>query len=191
MAKKIKLAIVYVVLAALVVLTILGFCIPVSYIPEINAPYTITITSSDGYAEYEGFDVQNNKERYDVFYEKYDNSMKQSFFASLFSGNLFYKNRIELISSKPSYKGYKMAFTYATEQTVRLNGKDYADTTDTSTVLKFTRLYFDVVNTDGIQLVNMFYEVPTVVNGTNKTLYYSRKVLADFSEVYQAIVDAQ
>ena len=48
-----------------------------------------------------------------------------------------------------------------------------------------------IVETSGFAKVAMYYEVPTVVNETNKTEYYKRLVIANFDELYKTIVDAQ
>lgn len=190
MKKTIKLSLIYGVLVALVAVLVMGFCITKSYSPEIKAPHTIIITSSNGQAQYDGGDVQNTKERYDVLYGMFEKATSESFIASLFSGNMSYTSRIES-SQIPEFTGYRMMFSYAEEQTVMLNGKEYAHGTGSQTILKFQKTYFDVVETNGFAKVAMYYEVSRVVNGTNQTEYYKRLVIANFDELYNAIVDAQ
>ena len=190
MSKTIKLSIIYGVLLVLVAVLVMGFCIKKSYNPEISAPHAIIITSSNGQAQYDGGDVQNTKERYDVLYGMFEKATTESFIASLFSGNMSYASRIESAQT-PEFTGYRMMFSYADEQTVVLNGQEYAHGTGSQTILKFQKVYFDVVETNGFAKVAMYYEVPTVVNETNKTEYYKRLVIADFDELYKAIVDAQ
>ena len=190
MAKTLKISLIYGVLIVLVAVLVMGFCIPKSYNPEIEAPHTIIITSSNGQAQYDGGDIQNTKDRYDVLYGMFEKATTESFIASLFSGNMSYTQRIES-SPTPEFTGYRMMFGYANEQTVMLNGKEYAHSTGSQTILKFKKVYFDVVESEGFTKIAMYYEVPTVVNGTNKTEYYKRLVIADFNELYDAIVDAQ
>ncbi|MBQ3494244.1 MAG: hypothetical protein IJA69_02390 [Clostridia bacterium] len=191
MSKTVKLSIAYTLIVVVALVLILGFCLKKSYNPEIDAPNIISITTASGQAEYDGGDDTNNKERFNELYKEYTEATSENFVSALFSGNMFYASRIELLSSVPSFEGYKMMFKYAQEQTIMLNGKEYAHASASSVILKYDTVYFDVVDTDGIEKVNMYYKVTTTQNNNQKTEYYKRAVLADFSALHQAIVDAQ
>lgn len=190
MAKKISLIVLYCVLAILVVGIVLGVCINNSYLPEIQSPYSVYAKNETGVAQSYNTDMQTDKDAYDEFMKEFNKSFEESYISSIFSGHAFKNDRIELVGkTKPTFSKWSIRFTYNTEQTIMLNGKEYAHVTNTSKVLKFSEVIFDLQESEGLTQNKMYYVVNETVNGENVTNYYSRVILCNFDGLYDFVTD--
>lgn len=190
MAKKNKgwLILTYCLVAVLVLSTIVCCFVKTSYRPEIENPYAFTAQISGNADSYIACDKDHNTERYNEVLEAFNSSFEESVLSSLFSGRLFGKSRIESSQSLPSFSGYTLKLSFATKQTIVLNGKEYNPPTNSSQTIEYEEIYVDVANDNGFG-VNYVYYVYKYVDSSNinRTTYYKQTVQCNFDGLYDLL----
>ena len=190
MTKKNKgvLIAVYCLVAVLVLSTIVCCFVKTSYRPEIQDPYAFTAYISGNADSYIACDKDNNKDRYNEVLTTFNDSFTESVLSSLFSGRMFSKSRIESSQSLPSFSGYTLKLSFATKQTIMLNGKEYNPPTNSSQTIEYDEIYVDVAGDNGFG-VNYVYYVYNYVDSSNinRTTYYKQTVKANFNELYDLL----
>ncbi len=183
------LAVVYCLLALLVISVVVSCFVKVSSKPEIQGPdvYYIKVENQ---AEYTLADKEHNTEKYNKINDAFEGSFKEAFLTSLFSGRLSFESKIENMTSAPTFKGYKVKLGYASEQTVMYKGKEFNPPTNTAETVKYTSAYIDITEGQGYTTQYLYYEYTyTDASNTQKTAYYKQSFLANFDELYKLLAD--
>ena len=102
----------------------------------------------------------NTAQQYKEIADLYNKESKVSILTALFTGAYSTKadivNENTTISNKISSE-YWLVFEFDEEQTLKLNGKEYIDSTSTSSdPVTFTKVVLQVTNTQGMQLVTAY-----------------------------------
>lgn len=192
MAKKISLISLYCVLGLLVVAFVVGACVNVSYKPQIQSPFKYFVMSSDNSATYLQCSINDNTERYNELTKELNKAFNESVVSSIFSGRSGNKSRIELVgTTAPSFTSYKLKLDFLTESAIKLNGKNYTHPSNSAQELKYTEVYFDVVDAKGMQQNVMYYAVPVVkISGEEIIEYYKQTFYSNFDNLYKMINEA-
>ena len=178
----VSLGLVLVLATAVVLLAVLKK----DYSPEFDlSPKSMNITnsSSTGYYNYLATDDEKAKAMFEKIVAQYNDSMKQSILASMFSGNLFKNIEISLKSSAPTLSGYKVEFDYKADMTLKKDGKDYVYGTDSSKTIKFQRIMFALDDTQGFHEFNIY----AIEEINSKEYYYEITTIANTYELYQTV----
>ena len=145
MTKKNKwvLITVYCLLAVLVALIAVSCFVKVDSKPQIDSPDAYYITLDNQEAYYDIADKVNSKDQYDKINKAFENSFKETYITSLFSGRLSFESRID--NQKPStFSGYKLKLIYATDQVIMFKGKEYNPPTNTQETVSYNEILIDI-----------------------------------------------
>ncbi len=156
------------------------------YSPEFDlSPKAITITdsSSKNYYNYFANDNENEKVMFEKLISQYNDSMKQSILASMFSGHLSNNVEISLKSSAPTLTGYKVTLDFKADMTLKKDGKNFVYGTDSSKTIVFSEVMFAIDETKGYHEFNIY----AIEHVDTKTNYYEITTLANTYELYQTI----
>ncbi len=190
MTKKNKgwLILTYCIVAVLVLSTIICCFVKTSYRPEIQDPYAFTAYISGNADSYIACDKDHNTDRYNEVLKEFNGAFEESVLSSLFSGRLFSASRIESSQSLPSFSGYTLKLSFATKQTIMLNGKEYNPPTNSSQTIEYDEMYIDVAGDNGFG-VNYVYYVYNYVDSSdiNRTTYYKQTVKCNFNDLYDLL----
>lgn len=131
----------------------------------------------------------NTATTFDELTNLYNKQSKVSILTALFTGAYSTKASIEnentTISNKTN-SGYWLVFSFDEAQTLKLNGKDYVDTTKTSTdPVTFERVALQITNTEGMQLVTAY--ICETTGATQAT--YTFSIYANQTALYNYIAD--
>lgn len=187
MTKKICLIGVYTALCALIIAVVLGAFIPKSFMPGLNKPFSIGIRAQNS-TNVDLIDSNQNNSRFNDFYKQFEKAFNQNYLTAIFSGNIAFSQRVELMTSVPAYKDLVMTFTYSEPQNVKVNNKDYAYHTDTSKILKYTKVVFDLQKELAFTENYLYFVIEEEVNDVVKTNYYRMGFLANFDELYKSVL---
>lgn len=133
----------------------------------------------------------NTAQQYKEIADLYNKESKVSILTALFTGAYSTKadivNENTTISNKIS-SGYWLVFEFDEEQTLKLNGKEYVDSTSTSSdPVTFTKVVLQVTNTQGMQLVTAYIcESSSASQAT-----YTMSIYANQTALYEYINDAE
>ena len=192
MTKKNKwwLIVVYCLLAVLVVSVVVSCFVKVSSKPEINGPdYYYVITDSQ-LSPLPFADKENNKEKYDEINNAFEKSFKEALLTSLFSGRLSFESKIEVYTSAPTFKGYKLKLGYGKAQKIMYKGKEYNPPTNSQETVEYKGILIDVQNGLGYTTNYIYYEYSYIdTNNVQQTGYYQQSIQANFDELYKVIAE--
>ena len=191
MAKKNKwwLVALYCLLAVIIVATIVSCFVKVSSKPQINSPdyYYIKLENQ---AEDQLADKVENKAKYDKINTAFENSFKENFLTSLFSGRISFESRIESLTNAPSFLGYKFKLGYATTQKIMYKGKEYNPPTNSQEIVEYTEILIDITSGAGYSTHYIYYPYSyTDASNTVQTGYYQQTIKANFDELYKLLAE--
>lgn len=178
----ISLGLVLILALAIVLLAVLKK----DYSPEFDlSPKTIEIYDSSS-KHYFNDTTGNEKEKamFDKLISQYNDSMKQSILASMFSGHLSNSVEVSLKSTEPSLTGYKVTLNFGANVTLKKDGKNFVYGTDSSKTIVFKEIMFWIDKTKGYHEFNI-YAIENV--DSTKSNYYEITTLANTYELYQTI----
>ena len=129
--------------------------------------------------------------QYKEIADLYNKESKVSILTALFTGAYSTKanivNEYTTISNKTS-SGYWLIFEFDEEQTLKLNGKEYVDSTSTSSdPVTFTKVVLQVTNTQGMQLVTAYI----CESSSSEQADYTMSIYANQTALYEYINNAE
>lgn len=183
MKRKLGIIITLSVVGVLILATILLSVFNKNYKPEFdNTPYQVTITNANSSGFYNAGTAytENQRENFDKFVRLFDNSFKQSVFASMLNGNLGNEVEIEYHGTTvPTSSGYRVELKYS-ETLLKKDGVAFKQASS-DPEREFTEIVFYVAEGNGYAQVNMYAKVQL----TSTTIgYYEISTLANTSEMY-------
>lgn len=192
MTKKNKLWLiaVYCIVGVLLISVIACSIANMSYRPQIEDPLIINIQDGS-YGKYITGSKENNQEVYDEILEKFNKSFNESVLSSVFSGRSGFESIVsEYGKTNPNtnFTGFRVTLEYNVNdpKTIMLDGKPYNPPTNTSKIIKYTKIIFDVNETAGMTRHYIYYV--SYDEATSKNIYYQQSVMCDFSDLYALLL---
>ncbi len=137
------------------------------------------------------FYKDTNTDEFNEIVNLYNKESKISILTALFTGAYSVDANIENENTSMTNKitsGYWLVFKYDEAQTLKLDGENYKDKTSTSTdPIKFTKIYLQVTNTEGMSLVNAYVCDST----TTTTAKYTMSIYANQTALYNHITNLE
>lgn len=185
--KKISQIIAYSLLGLVVLGLVLTAVLKKDFAPNLTVP---GYNTGDGYiaieqkgvANYDGL-ASKDKDVYNKFVNIYNNSFKLTILYSLFSGEISRKQEItSLEKNAPSLDSQiVVSFIYENGQVLKSNGKVYYESVNSTTEIKYTKVFFAVNQDKGLTSHKIYFQA-----GSN---YYELATLANFDDLYNFIAD--
>lgn len=186
MKKKIILLVVLALAIILAGTFILLGCVKKDYAPEFSlTAKTIKIedSSSNEYFNYEANENKNGKEMFNKLLAEYENSMKQSILAGIFSGTLSNEIDITLLSKAPAFSDYKVTFDFKAQMTLKKDGKNFVYGTNSEKTIEFSEVMFNLNDSKGFHEFNIY----AIERQDGKTYYYEISTLANTYSFFKLV----
>lgn len=183
MKKKISQIVLYSVLGILVVGFILTAVLKKNFAPSIQVPNYLSIGISS-YDETAKYDALTEEESYKVFVKEYKNSFEISVLYALFAGKINNSEQLTKIKNEPSFNsGFVINFNYGQEQILKVNGKDYIESSNSDTKVHYKKVVFNVIENNGLKQTDFY------IYSIENNVYYKLTTLANFDNLYNFIID--
>ena len=181
-------------LAVVLVVGIICMCvIQKDYRPNFEQPYAISFKDGS-FNAVQLADKEKTPEKYNKILSEINNTFKESFISSLFSGRLFFNSEVIQSSESNPYdkmSGIRVTFTYNSENQPKIknpDGSDFKPKTNTNQTVTYTEIIFEVAQNKGLTL-NSIYYVNKYYDNSNieRTRYYKQSFYANFDELYEIL----
>ena len=189
--KKIGAKILLIALAVIGVMFIVINFVPVKYTLDVNQDNIQSITVYQNGAASSQLWSDTDETRFNKLVNKFNSTFSKDNLAyALFSGKLFEKEEItyEYTSSvvskyatKTNSESKYILFSYAEDQQIMLNGKEYTSKELNSASKKYTKVLIEVQNTNTLTRTTLYY-----INASGNS-YYQVTVNSTGAEMYDYI----
>ena len=179
MKKKISQIIAYgLLLVVIVALVVMATC-KKSFAPSFQIPTANAVEIKvPNQAKYDVLTADT----YGKFKDTYNSSYELTILYALFSGKFKEQQQIQKQTSEPTFsEGFVVTFIYEDAQTLKINGKDYAESANSDAKIQFKKVVFNVLDGKGLTNTKLY------VDDDNSANWYAITTLANFNGLYDLI----